>query len=282
MVTIVTDSSVDLPPAEAERLGIVIAPLSVAFPDENRHDEGLSRPDFYRRLEAAPRPPTVAGASAEAFEAALKRAQGRGPEIVCMVMSIDSTFTRVAAEVAARRLPDAQVSIISTGRSLAAQAAIAILAAEAAAVGRSRAEVVRLIEDVSAAADTYLVPATGEYLRRADRLTTLGQGPAGRLEGMIPVLRARGRLTAVAKAADAVTARAMMLDLIARTADPARAHVVVVTHAVAPVVAAQVAADLAARMTCRPPLITELGPTVGAALGPGAVGVGYCPVPIDA
>ena len=61
MVTIVTDSSVDLPPAVAEQLGIVIAPLSVAFADENLHDVGLDRAEFYRRLEAAPRPLPHAG-----------------------------------------------------------------------------------------------------------------------------------------------------------------------------------------------------------------------------
>ena len=51
MVTIVTDSSVDLPPAVAEQLGIVIAPLSVAFADENLHDTGLDRAEFYRRAD---------------------------------------------------------------------------------------------------------------------------------------------------------------------------------------------------------------------------------------
>ena len=277
MVTIVTDSSVDLPPAEAERLGIVIAPLSVAFAEENLHDEGLDRAEFYRRLSAAARPPTVTGASADAFVDAFTTATRRGDEIVCMVMSVESSFTYVAAEVAVRRVPGLQVSIINTGRSLAAQAALATAAAEAAAAGRRRAEIVRLIEELSAAADTYLVPADLDTLRRADRLTTLGQGPAGRLEGTIPVLRVRGRLTAVAKAPDAAGARAKMLDLVTQAVDPSREQIAVVTHAVAPDLAAEMAEQLAARIRCRPPLITELGPTVGAYLGPGTVGIGYCP-----
>jgi DegV family protein with EDD domain len=277
MVTIVTDSSVDLPPAEAERLGIVIAPLSVAFADANLHDEGLSREEFYRRLQAATRTPLVTGASADAFEEAFSRAKGRGDEIVCMVMSIDSSFTYVAAEVAVRRVPDLKISIINTGRSLAAQAALAVVAAEAAAAGKGREEIVRSIEELSAAADTYLVPAGTEYLRRADRLTTLGQGPAGRLEGTVPVLRARGRLTAVAKAPAQEAAVAKMLELVGQAAGSEREHVAVVTHAVAPDLAKQMAEQLTARVRCRPPLITGLGPTVGTYLGPGTVGVGYCP-----
>lgn len=278
MVTIVTDSSVDLPPAEAERLGIVIAPLSVAFADENLHDTGLDRAEFYRRLEAAPRPPTVTGASADAFVEAFTTAKARGDEIVCMVMSVESSFTYVAAEVAVRQVPGLQISILNTGRSLAAQAALAIAAAEAAAAGRDREAVVRLIEELSGAADTYLVPATLEWLRRADRLTTLGQGPAGRLEGTIPLLRVRGRLTAVAKAPDAEGARELMLEHAVRAMDGEREQTVVVTHAVAPEAAARLAADLSARIRCRPPLITELGPTVGTYLGPGTVGVAFCPV----
>ncbi len=277
MATIVTDSSVDLPPAEAERLGIVIAPLSVAFADENLYDHGLSRPQFYRRLEAAARPPVVTGASADAFVEALTTAKQRGDEIVCMVMSVESSFTYVAAEVAVRRVPDLNISIINTGRSLAAQTALAVAAAEAAAAGRTRSEIVRLIEDLSAAADTYLVPASLDQLRRTDRLTTLSQGPAGRLEGAIPVIRVRGRLTAVAKAPDAAAAHAKMLDLVAQAVDPAREQIAVVTHAAAPELASDLAARLAVRIRCRPPLITELGPTVGTYLGAGTVGIGYCP-----
>lgn len=276
MVTIVTDSSVDLPRAEAERLGVVIAPLSVAFSDENLHDSGLDRGEFYRRLAAAPRPPLVSGAAAEAFVSAFREAQPRG-EIVCMVMSVESSFTYVAVEVAVREVAGLAISVINTGRSLAAQAAIVIAAAEAAQAGASRAAIVALIEALSGRADTYLAPATTEYLRRADRLTTLGQGPAGRLDGAIPVLRVRGRLTAVAKAPDAAAARAQMLALVVKAIDPADEQIVVVTHAVAPAEAVAVAQELVKRIRCRPPLITELGPTVGTFLGPGTVGVGFCP-----
>ncbi|MGE0543138.1 MAG: DegV family protein [Dehalococcoidia bacterium] len=280
MVTIVTDSSIDLPPAVAERLGIVIAPLSVAFADENLHDTGLDRGEFYRRLEAAPRPPSVTGASADAFVEAFAAAKEQGDEIACLVMSVESSFTYVAAEVAVRQVPGLQISIVNTGRSLAAQAALAIGAAELATAGGTREEIVRWIEDQSGAADTYLVPASLEWLRRADRVTTLSQGPTGKLDGAIPLLRARGRLTAVAKAPAVDGAHDLMIEHAARAMDAGREQIVVVTHAVAPEAAEAVAARLSARIRCRSPLITELGPTVGAYLGPGTVGIGFCPAPV--
>jgi DegV family protein with EDD domain len=280
MVTIVTDSSVDLPREVAERLGIVIAPLSVAFAGENLHDSGLDRGEFYRRIEAAPRPPSVTGASADAFVEAFTTAKERGDEIVCMVMSVESSFTYVAAEVAVRQVPGLQISIVNTGRSLAAQAALAIGAAELAAAGLGRDAVVRWIEEQSGVADTYLVPASLEWLRRADRVTTLSQGPAGRLDGTVPLLRVRGRLTAVAKAPTADAAHDLMIEHATRAMVADREQVVVITHAVAPDAAEQLAAAVSARIRCRPPLITELGPTVGAFLGPGTVGVGFCPAPV--
>jgi fatty acid-binding protein DegV len=72
-----------------------------------------------------------------------------------------------------------------------------------------------------------------------------------------------------------------MLDHVAKSVDQGREQIAVVTHAVAPEEAARVAEQLAARVRCRPPLITELGPTVGTYLGPGTVGVGFCPAPSD-
>src|SRR5947209_14799292 len=104
MVTIVTDSSVDLPPAVADQLGIVIAPRSVGVAEENIHDAGLDRSEFYRRLQASAHPPVVTGASADAFVEAFEKAKARGDEIVCMVMSVGSSFTYVAAEVAVRKV----------------------------------------------------------------------------------------------------------------------------------------------------------------------------------
>jgi DegV family protein with EDD domain len=172
-----------------------------------------------------------------------------------------------------------QISIINTGRSLAAQAALAIAAAELAAAGRTREEIVRWIEDQSGAADTYLVPGSLEWLRRAGRVTTLSQGPAGKLDGTIPLLRARGRLTAIAKAPETDSARDLMIEQVRGAVAAGSEPIVVVTHAVAPEAAEQVAARLSARIRCRPPLITELGPTIGAFLGPGTVGIGYCPAP---
>ncbi len=197
-----------------------------------------------------------------------------------MVMSVESSFTYVAAEVAVRQVPGLQISIVNTGRSLAAQAALAIGAADLAAAGSSRETVVRWIEEQSGAADTYLVPASLEWLRRVDRVTTLSQGPAGRLDGTVPLLRVRGRLTAVAKAPTVEGARDGMIDHVTRAMSGDREQIVVVTHAVAPEAAERVAVAVSARIRCRPPLITELGPTVGAFLGPGTVGVGFCPAPV--
>ena len=91
---------------------------------------------------------SVTGASADAFVEAFTTAKGRGDEIVCLVMSVESSFTYVAAEVAVRQVPGLQISIINTGRSLAAQAALAIAAAELAAAGRTREEIVRWIEEL--------------------------------------------------------------------------------------------------------------------------------------
>jgi DegV family protein with EDD domain len=230
-------------------------------------------------LEAAPRPPSVTGASADAFVEAFTTAKERGDEIVCLVMSVESSFTYVAAEVAVRQVSGLEISIINTGRSLAAQAALAIAAAELAAAGRIREEIVRWIEEQSGAADAYLVPASLEWLRRADRVTTLSQGPAGKLDGAIPLVRARGRLSETAKAPTADAARDLMIEEVTRAPATGSEPIVVVTHAVAPEAAEQVAARISTRIRCRPPLITELGPTVGAFLGPGTVGVGFCPAP---
>jgi fatty acid-binding protein DegV len=49
-LSIVTDSSVDLPADEVRRIGVEVAPIQVAFSTEFFRDDALARSEFYRRL----------------------------------------------------------------------------------------------------------------------------------------------------------------------------------------------------------------------------------------
>lgn len=73
-VKIVTDSTADLPPQLAERLGITVVPVYLRFGDEVLRDGvDISADDFYRRLMLDPIHPSTTQPSPQDFTDAYKR-----------------------------------------------------------------------------------------------------------------------------------------------------------------------------------------------------------------
>lgn len=277
-LAIVSDSSVDLPVGEAERLGIEIAPLQVAFATEFFYDTSLPRSEFYRRLPGEPRLPVVAAAMPKDFLDAYRRAHQRGDGILCLINPFEScsTYTSAySAAVVAKRDNQIGVDVLNTGRALTALGAVAIEAAEMASRGATAAEVIAAIEAATPHIDSYYAPATSEYLKRDGRIS-IYEMQVGSLRGMLPLVRVWGRVAVVGKARTQAENIEAMLKLAEAELDGAEATVIV-THGDNARGADELAAAAKKRLRCKKLIITELGPSAGAYCGPGTVGLGFCP-----
>jgi len=200
-LSIVTDSSVDLPADEVRRIGIEVAPIQVAFSTEFFRDDALARSEFYRRLPDEPRLPVIAAAMPADFLAAYRRAYERGPNVLCLINPFESCSTYTAAysaAVVAKRDHKISVEVLNTGRALTALGAVCIEAGEMAARGATLQEVVTALEEATAQIDTYLVPATTAYLQRDGRIS-IYEMTVGSLRGMLPLVRVWGRVAVVDK-----------------------------------------------------------------------------------
>lgn len=279
-VVVVTDSSADIPPPLAAELGVLIAPVGIDFRDGHFLDGQLRRADFYRRLRETGELPTMSGVAAEVFQRAFQQAVGGAELVLCLIMSFETSFTSVAAEVAVRRTRDIPVRIMATGRGLAGHGALCIAVATAAQQGKSPEEVQRLAEELSLRAEGFVVPATLDYLRQAQKLIELQQAGIGPLEGMLPVIRVRGRMTPIAKERTFEDALQTLVGRVAQTAGEEPLEVIV-EHAEAPEAGARLAELARGRLRCHRLQLTELTPMVGRYVGPGAVGLGYCPWPAE-
>jgi DegV family protein with EDD domain len=278
LLGIVSDSSVDLPAAEAQRLGIEIAPLQVAFATEFFIDTNLPRAEFYRRLPGEPRLPVVAAAMPADFLAAYRRAHERADSILCLINPFEScsTYTSAySAAVVAKRDNQIGVDVLNTGRALTGLGAVCIEAAGMASRGASAAEVIAAIEEATPRIDSLYAPATSEYLQRDGRIS-IYEMEVGSLRAMLPLIRVWGRVAVVGKARTQAENIEAMLKRAERELGGADATVAV-THADNARGAQELAAAAKKRLRCRNLIITELGPSAGTYCGPGVVGLGYCP-----
>jgi len=277
-LSIATDSSVDLPGVEVARLGIEVAPIQVAFSTEFFRDDRLARDEFYRRLPKEPRLPVIAAAMPADFLEAYRRAHQRGPNVLCLINPFESCSTYTAAysaAVVAKRDNQIGVDVLNTGRALTALGAVCLEAAEMAGRGAALTEVVGAIEQATPQINTYLAPATVEYLERDGRIS-IYEMTVGSLRGFLPLVRIWGRVAVVDKA----RTQAENIHKILGRAEQELAGTeatVIVTHGANPGGAAQLSAAAGKRLKCKRLFTTELGPSAGGYCGPGTVGLAWCP-----
>jgi DegV family protein with EDD domain len=107
-VRIVTDSTADIPAAQAEALGITVVPLTVFFGDEAYLDGvELDNESFYRKLQASKTLPRTSQPSPAAFQEAYTRLIEEGAEgILSIHLSAKLSGTYQSARTAAESLPD--------------------------------------------------------------------------------------------------------------------------------------------------------------------------------
>src|SRR5215472_15503931 len=231
-LSIVTDSSVDLPADEVRRIGIEVAPIQVAFSSEFFRDDALARSEFYRRLPDEPRLPVIAAAMPADFLAAYRRAHERGPDVLCLINPFESCSTYTAAysaAVVAKRDHQISVEVLNTGRALTALGALSIEAAEMASRGATLQEIVAALEESTPQINTYLAPTTAEFFQRDGRISVY-EMTVGSLRGMVPLIRVWGRVAVVDKAKTQAENIEKMLTLAEKELAGSEATVLV-THA---------------------------------------------------
>ncbi len=171
MISIVTDSTSDIPPDIARELNITVIPVHVIF-GEDSFDDGvtITREEFYRRLKTAKALPTTSTPSAGEFAATYQRVGG---EIISIHVSASWSSLLNVAQVGADLATNAQVTLFDSGKLAMGLGWQVILAARAAQRGNSVAEILQVLQDAKHRVHLYAALDTLEFLRRSGRVNAL-------------------------------------------------------------------------------------------------------------
>lgn len=278
---LVTDTTADLPPELAAELGIEIAAASIAFRDHTFVDGTLPSTDFYARLEASPDTPVPSSPAQEQFTAAFTRALDRAERALCLLapLGVTPTYTNANAAALVAEL-SSRVTISNPGVASAGLCALLVsLGTHLAAHPETNApELLALVDDLSPRCDTLFVPASIDWLEQAGHLRLI-QDRTGVIEDETPIVRVGTRITGVALAADQAAGIAEAAKrLSGRLGEPGPV-VAVIDHAGAPDRVSEAERLLRESYDIARLVVTELSPTIGAQVGPGAVGLGIAPLP---
>lgn len=180
MVQIVTDSSTLITPAEGQRLGMDVVPLSVSILNEEYHDLAVDMDSFYAKIEqgGVPRssqPPL--GAFLETY----RRHAGKKILNISMAEGLSGTYQSAcgAREVAENK----DDIVVYNSRTLCGpHRHLAYKAVELAQQGASLGHIVQVLDECVRNSESFLIAQDFEFLRRGGRLTPLAAKFASALQ----------------------------------------------------------------------------------------------------
>lgn len=268
-VQIITDSTTDIPPDLAQRLGITVIPCLVRFGEKFYRDGvDLTREAFYALLRQSPvatsQPPIGV------FEQIYRQAAERGREILSIHAAGRLSGIYNAACAAARNLPQAIVEVIDSRSASLGAGLLAVAAAEAAQRGESLAAIAAQVQEMAGRVRVLAVLDTLDYIRRGGRVAW-ALAIIGSLLSIKPlVMLKEGQVDLLERPR---TLSAALRRLVERVRELGPLEQVWVLHTQAPEAAARLADMLAALFPRERMVIAEAGVTIAAHAGPGAVGV---------
>jgi DegV family protein with EDD domain len=278
-VAIVADTTGYLPAEMVARLGIHLVSLYVNWDDASEREADMPNfDDFYARLRTADRLPTTSQPSIGDFLAVYEPLVGQGLDVVSVHISGGISGTLESARQAKEQLAGRadRVTVIDSERACGGMGLMALAGAKVAQAGGSREDVLARIDETRTSLKMWFAVDTLEYLRRGGRIGAASAWLGSALK-IKPILTLDKEITPIERVRTGAKAIARLIEYAEqRHADGADAWVV--QHIQAPDEAQRLIDATREIMGCDPVFVSEVGPVIGAHVGPGLLGVGGVPL----
>ncbi|HEX3130007.1 MAG TPA: DegV family protein [Thermoanaerobaculia bacterium] len=274
-VQIVTDSTSDLPSDLVRAYGIAVVPLTVAFGKKVFRDRVDIQPgQFYKRLTEDKAHPVSSPPTREELAGRYREYLAQGHDVVSLHLSakLSKTFEHAKAAADEVSMDGRTLAVVDTGQVSVAMGMLALFAARMASRGETADTIRQRMLDMAPRIHTLFVVDTLEFLAKGGRI---GKARAlmGSLLGIKPILGVdKGEVAAVDQVRGGRAAHPKILEILGKRVDRARPVVAGISHANAPVWADRLRALVRDQFQVSELIQTEIGPVVGANVGPGVVG----------
>jgi DegV family protein with EDD domain len=270
-ISLVTDSTSDLPAAVAEREGVTVVPALITLDGQSYQDgRELSRSEFYRRLPGLSQPATTAAPPPSAFEAAYEGLLGAGSgRVISVHLSRRLSAMHDIAVQAAKRFGE-RVHVVDSGQVSLGLGFQLLEAARAIRAGGTFASILQVLDRARDRSRTLAMIESMEYLRRSGRVdwlrSSLGQWLHVRLllEVVDGFIRRVGQARTRGRAIDELLALAARWGAVERWG---------VMHSGVAVEAEALAARLPVDGSPEPSMIVDVTTVIGVHVGPSCLGL---------
>ncbi len=280
---VVTDTTAYLPDELVTRHGIHRISLYVSLDGEQRPEIEIAESeyaDFYERLRRSDEGATTSQPSVGDFTSVYEPLLAEHREIVSIHLSAGISGTCESARQARQRLVDEnrggeRIHVFDSRSGAGGQALVVLAAAIAAAAGSDGAQTLDSAERCRERLEMWFAIDTLDYLRKGGRIGA-AQAWLGSALQIKPILTLVEEITPVERVRTRRRALERMVDY-ARQRHSDGADAWVVQHIQDPETARRLVEQGREIFGCDPAFVSEVGPVLGAHVGPGLIGVGGVP-----
>jgi DegV family protein with EDD domain len=277
---VVTDTTAYLPDELAAEHDIHRVSLYVTLEGEQRAEADIKPPeypDFYERLRTSEEGATTSQPSVGDFVSTYEPLLVEGAEIVSIHISAGISGTFESARQAREQLVDEgkggeRIHVYDSRSACGGMAFSALAAARAAAQGASGAEALQTAREARESLTMWFAVDTLEYLRKGGRIGA-AQALLGSALQVKPILTLGEEITPVERVRTGRRAFARLVEYAHRLQSEG-AGTWIVQHIRDAERAAQLVDECRAIFGSEPVFVSEIGPVIGAHVGPGLLGVG--------
>lgn len=275
-VSVVTDTTHYLPSALVAANEIHEVSLYVNWPDvQQRESEMATFDPFYERLRAAKELPTTSQPSVGDFLAVYEPLLDAGQDIISIHLSGGISGTVGSARTAAEQCPPGRVRVIDSATACGGLGLMALAAAAGAREGIGMEAIVARVQETRERLTLWFAIDTLEFLVRGGRIGR-AQGMVGSALRIKPILSVESDITPIERVRTSARAFARLAEML-RTLKDDGVDGWVVQHIQAPEQAEKLADVAREIFGSEPVFVSEIGPVIGAHVGPGLIGAGGVP-----
>lgn len=276
-IKIITDSAADFDSYELKEHSVESVPLTVSFGNDNYIDGvTLTKDRFYELLKTNKDFPKTSQPSPDAFRVIFENAKESGDTVIAILLSSALSGTYQSALIAKNMVEYDNVHLFDTCSATGGEKTYVVLAVKMAASGHSANEILEYLEGIKSRSRLYASLDTLEYLCKGGRLSraSAGIGTLARLKPII-TLTQDGEVTVAEKCIGRKNSLEHLVNYIEKTGiDTSIPISFVYSHDESG--CKKVMERLAEKgYDLKGSIISNIGPTIGAHIGVGAVGIIY-------
>jgi len=275
-VTIVTDSTANLPKETIADLPVEVVPLTLTWDGVTYRDGIDIFPDeFYARLRTSTTMPVTSQTNVATYSQMFTKLLGEGSSILVLPISSGISGSVFSAIQAKEEFPGAPIEILDTQLVSMALSFQVLTVARAAKAGASLEECKLLAEEAYKHIGVYFVVDTLKYLHAGGRI-----GGAKRFFGTAlnikPILMIdKGKIDAVKSVISKRKAIDAMIDLVEEGINGRTPVRISVFHAGAHDAAVEIMECTTKRFNPVESILSHVSPAVGSHVGPGTISIAY-------